>query len=266
MLMLKRLFMIVTACFFLIPALAAHGDVVTEPDNDFYKRHASKIIYLGRSFTANGKNGSVAVKTEPGAETDIAKIQNGKVTYVQYSCLYDKAFWGFTFEYNGWIRLDETLVLYDYVAFEEDHLNEFYPYSGGHPEIMEARSAVAWPWPGANTYLWTFEDLDMRSFRIAHVYKDKDGREWGFIPYLYSSKNIWICLSDPLNRGIPAFKPAREPEAWVSETAHTDIKRSDDPVVMLIAALVIALVVGTAVLINVFWKPNTAKPDGKSAA
>ena len=64
-----------------------------------------------------------------------------------------------------------------------------------------------------------------------------------------------MCLSDPLNREIPAFNPPPEPVRWVSETEHTEIWQSDNtvPIVIIMVAL---LVIGTAVLIKVFWKPN----------
>lgn len=231
-------------------------DVIEEPENDFYKLHQNQIIRLGRSFTANGKNGSVPVKKEPGLKTTDAKIQNGEVTYIRYSCFYNKRFWGFTPEYNGWVRMGEMLVMYDYVAFEEDHRNKFYnPRNYADAEIKRNRAAVAWPWPGADAYLWIFKDLDMRNINITHAYNDNYGRQWGFAAYY----NIWICLSDPLNLDIPAFNPAPKPEVWMPKTAPVDVKRSVDQAVTLIAVLVAALVTGTVVLINVFWKPNKTK-------
>jgi len=135
-----------------------------------------------------------------------------------YFCLYGGEFWGFTYEFSGWIKLDQMLVMYDYVAFEEDHRDEFYPYDGDFTQIKEARSAIAWAWPGSDAHIWTYEDLETENFRVSYAYKDNEGREWGFVTYLYGGRNIWVCLSDPLNRDIPAFNPAPEPMPWVAET------------------------------------------------
>jgi len=194
----KCLFALIAVCFLLSPSLIAYADVIVEPENDFYNRHRSDIKYLGRSFSANGPDGFASVRREPGSGRNIATIPNGEIVYLQYSCLYDGNHWGFNFRYSGWIIIDELLVLYDYVAFEKDHRHEFFDYDGDYSEIEKTRSAVAWPWPGADAPLWTFEDLDTEGFRVSHAYMDEDGREWGFVAYLYGSRNIWVCLSDPL--------------------------------------------------------------------
>jgi hypothetical protein len=257
---IKRVIVLAAVCLLLIPSV--YADVIVEPDNNFYNRHRSSIIYLGRSFAANGADGFAAVKSEPGAGREIAKLQNGETTYLQYSCLYDGSYWGFTLHHSGWVNIDEMLVLYDYVAFEEEHLHEFYLYDGDYAEIRATRSAAAWPWPGADAPLWTFEDLDTDNFRVSNAYKDSDGREWGFVTYLYGSRNVWFCLSDPLNRGIPAFNPAPPPMPWDSDTEHTDIEKNNNSMLVVIVVLVAALVIGTAVLIRVFWKPGRVETGG----
>jgi hypothetical protein len=204
----------------------------------------------------------VSIKKEPGSKNAITNLQSGATTYMQYSCLYDGDFWGYTFEYAGWVKLDQMLVLYDYVAFEEDHLDELYLYSGDYAELKETRSAIVWPWPGANAPLWTVEDLDAGNFRVAYAYMDAENREWGFVTYLYGSRNIWVCLNDPLNREMPVFNPAPEPSKWESETAHIDIRHhineqeNEFSILVIIIVLVTVLVVGTIVLIKVAWKPS----------
>jgi hypothetical protein len=257
---MKRFTALLLLCFLLMTPLTAYADLIVEPDNDFYEQHKGQIIFLGRSFVANGEDGSVPVRMEPGSKNDIAKLQNGDATYINYSCLYGGNFWGFTFEYSGWIKMEQMLVLYDYIAFEEDHLDDFYSYDGDYAGIKANRSAIAWPWPGCDAPLWTFEDLDAENFWVSYAYSDEDGREWGFVSYLYGSRNIWFCLSDPLNRDIPVFNPTPEPAPWVSETKHVDIKQdtpeNEFPALILIIALVIVLVAGTAILIKILWKPN----------
>jgi len=251
------------ACLLLLlPAQYALADLVFEPENDFLYRYRNHIIYLDRYFLANSEQGSAAIKKEPGAKLDLALLQNGETVYILYSCLFDGEYWGFSESHNGWANLGQFLVLYDYVAFEEEYLQEFYFYRGNYDEIIEAGAAVIWPWPGAAAPLYTVIDLDTANFRVRHAYMDEGGREWGFMEHMYSGSNIWLCLSDPLNRDLPAFNPAPAPQAWESETLHQDIKQlassrqNESAALWIIIALVTALIAGTAILIRAIWKPK----------
>ena len=261
--MMERLGVRLVALLVLTFPAIVFADVIVEPENDFYQKHQSRILVLGRRFVANGEDGSVSVQNAPGSSGSAAKIENGETAFMKYSCRYDGAFWGFTTERSGWVKLDQMLVLYDYVAFEEEHKDEIYRYSGDYAAIKETNAAIAWPWPGCGTPLWIIRDVNSDSLRVVHAYRDEGGREWGFVRYIFGSKNIWVCLSDPLNRAIPAFNPAPEPVRWVSETPHTEIPRSDNTVLMLITVLVAVLVVGTAVLIRVCWKREPTKPGSE---
>lgn len=243
--------------------LFTRADVLIEPENDFYEQHREQILYLGRSFTANGERGSVDVKQEPGRGKSIAKIENGEVTFINYSCLFGGNYWGYSFQYSGWVELDQMLVLYDYIAFEEEYRDEFHPYTGNYAEIKEAGAADIWPWPGAQTALWRTEDIDAEHFSVQYAYTDGQGREWGFVNYLYGSRNVWVCLSEPLNRDITVVDPDSAPARWVSDTVHTDIEGSGAKTPVLIIALVAGLVICTVVLIRIFWKPNAIKVEGE---
>ena len=248
-------------CWFL-SVNAAFADVIVESDNLFYKRHSDECVFLGRLFAANGAEGFVAVMEAPDSGKEAGKIENGETVWLQFSCLYDGDFWGLSERFSGWVRIDQLLVLYDYVAFAEEHQDEFYPYRGGYDEIVKAGSAVLWAWPGADEPLWIVEDIDNMVFTIGQAYRDGEGREWGFIVYAHGYSDEWICISDPANRDIPAFNPAPAPAVWVSDTEHVDIyKHGGKPglggkMLTVIIVLVAAVVVVTVVLIKRFWKPN----------
>ena len=279
--MFRKVLAILITALLIMPASIAFADVIIEPENDFYYEHQDKMVYLARSFVANGDLGSVKVVKEPGAKDSTSSFDNGVILYVQYSCLYDGEYWGYILGPEGWVKMDQLLVLYDYVAFYEDHAGEFYNYTGDFSEIQKAKSAVVWPWPGADEYLWTLSDINPDSFGVAYAYKDSEGREWGFINYYYANRDIWVCLSDPLNKDLPVLSPAPAPSKWVSETKHIDIKgtttsqgqtgqsqngqsqtsqgqtpQKDFPLIPVIIALVVVLVVGTGIVIRVLWKPK----------
>jgi len=246
-----------------MPTFSAYADALVEPDNDFYNRNRRYIVQLERSFYVNAASGSAAIKKAPGARSEIALIENGETIFVEYSCLYSGEYWGLTTvyqeskhgrAYDGWIRMDDLLVLYDYVAFAEDNYDEFYAYEGDFEELKRTEAALVWPWPGAEAPLWKVEELDTEYFRVSVAYTDETGREWGFVTYLFGSRNIWICLSDPLNPDIPALNPAQPPAEWSSDTEHINIEDDKNDIPVLIIVLVAAVVIGTFVLIKVFWK------------
>jgi len=220
-------------------------------------------VQLERSFYVNASSGSAAVKKAPGSRVEIAQVKNGETIFVDYSCLYKDEYWGLTTVYqeskqerpsDGWIRMDDLLVLYDYVSFAEEHYDEFHDYEGDFEELKRAEAAVVWPWPGAEAPLWKVEELDTEHFWVSVAYTDDTGREWGFVTYLYGSRNIWICLSDPTNPDIPALNPTLPPMKWHSDTEHINIGDDKNDIPVLVIVLVAAVVLSTIVLIMVFWK------------
>jgi len=201
--------------FLLMTPFSVSADAIALPRNDFFQEHYDQLVLLGRSFVVNGTGGSVPVKDEPEAKSDITRLENGEVVYIEYSCLYGEEYWGLidTYRFSGWVALSQLLVNYDYVAFGEEHPGELYTYTGSYDEIKKAGAVIAWPWPGADAPLWTIENLNTANFWVSLAYEDAQGREWGFVPYLYGSRNIWVCLDEPLNSDIPAFNPTHGPGA-----------------------------------------------------
>ena len=261
--MMKRLLFVFMVFLILVSPLTVLADAIIEPDNQFYKQYSNKCVYLKRDFCGNGTDGYISVKNDPRTKNEICQIKNNEIIYIEYSCLYDGEYWGLTTYVGepgsgkgGWIKMEQLLVIYDYVSFEEEHFNEFYQYTGDFSEIKEAGAAIAWSWPGSGSTLRTISNLDTESVHISHAFKDEQGREWGFIPYLYASRNLWICISDPVNHDIPAFNPVPEPVKWETQTEHIEIEKDDNPMIILIIILVTALVAGTAILIKIFWKPQ----------
>jgi len=269
-LMKKLTFTLLVALLLLMPAFIAYADVIVEPENDFYNRNRNDIVLLERSFMVNSPTGSTSIKTAPGARREIAEVENGEIIYVSSSCLFNGEFWGLTTVFlesgqgwtpHGWVIMDDLLVLYDYVAFAEEHFDEFYAYQGDYEELKKTGAAIVWPWPGAQAPLWTIEQLDSDNFRVLYAYTDDAGREWGFVMYLFGSRNFWVCLSDPMNPDIPAFNPAPPPMEWVSDTPHTDIRDDRSGIPVRIIVMVASVVLGTLVLIKVFWKPNKVEEN-----
>ena len=261
---IMRFLALLLAVFLSMPVLFAYADAIFEPQNSFYEQHRSQIVYLGRRFVARSEDGNATVWRSPDMEYQSGIIRNGEHALVEYTCLYNGEYWGLTSGFSGWVRMDQMLVEYDFISFSEEHSDEFYNYTGDFGRIKETRSAVAWPWPGADAPISTFDNLELDNLSISHVYLDAYGREWGFVSYLYRSSDVWFCLSEPLNSAIPAFNPAPEPGVWEPSIEHTNITglqvvRTDEfPIHIVIIVLAVILVAGTAVLIKVLWKPKNS--------
>ena len=138
--MMKRFMAILVASFLLLPAIAAYADAIAEIDNDFYNRNGGDCVYLGRNFHAAGE--TVSIKKAPRSGETVAVAASDETIYIDYSCLYKGEFWGFTQRHDGWVKLDELLVLYDYVAFEEEYWEEFYSYQGDYAALKETCAAL----------------------------------------------------------------------------------------------------------------------------
>ena len=261
-------FLLIMVLFLLSFPLAARADVLLEPNNSFYERHRSECTYLSRSFYANGKDGYVALKSEPNSKTETAVIENGDTIRIMFTYSHNGEMWGVTeissqdTPYRewptGWIPMNQLLLMYDYISFEEDHKDEFYKYTGDYSELKAAKDLVLWAWPGSGNILWSGELPDTENFRVSNTYRDAEGREWGVVDYWYGIRNVWACLSDPENIDIPAFNPAPEPELWPqADMLPSPNKGISTP--LLISILVAILVIGTIVLVRIFWKPNREK-------
>lgn len=270
--MKKRCFssLLLAVSFLLLPPLAAHADLIVEPNNDFYTRHKGECVSLNRSFYANGESGSVSLKKEPESKVETALLENGDEIYIMFTYKHNGEVWGVTQIYyegttpdkwtNGWVHMNQLLLKYDYISFEEEHQSEFYDYTGEYSILYETDDIVFWTWPGSGEKAWILEnewrnpETDGNFLKASRFYKDADGREWGFFVYVYGNRNSWVCLSDPGNTEISAFNPPPQPELWQSDNTSTSTNGLDIPVLVIV--LVAVLVIGTAVLIRIFWKPN----------
>ena len=88
-------------------------------------------------------------------------------------------------------------------------------------------------------------------------YTLRSAQQCSIVVYWYAHRNVWICVSDPTNSDIPALNPPPPPELW--QPGDTNVSNNWLSTHLLVIILVAALVVGTAVLIRVFWKPNKGK-------
>lgn len=61
---------------------SAMADVIFEPQNDFYSRHRRDCADLRLNYFANGENGFVSVKKEPGSDSEVTSVENGEIIHI----------------------------------------------------------------------------------------------------------------------------------------------------------------------------------------
>jgi hypothetical protein len=260
---MKRLAALFVLAILALTTPVAHGDVLIEPKNNFWEQHREQMVHLERGFTVLADAGSVAVHKAPNVKNAVKNLNNGQTFIVDYACLYDGVYWGYSLGHDGWVEMTQLRLLYDYPDFDAEHQGEFYPYDGGFAALEETGEALAWRWPGADQPTWTLslDPENLTSSMFSWAYRDADDRQWGFLTYYYGYRNVWICISDPMNPDIPTFNPAPAPTIWTPETYYTNIEPTSTIPTSTIVIIVVVLVVVAAAtgLILVAWKPKRAR-------
>ena len=205
---MKRILAVLFALLLLLPSLA-YGDVILEPDNSFYRTHQQECRrQAGRTYLANGPDGVLNLYTAPNG-TVAEKLQNGTAFYCQWTYTdKDGNVWGYTEPQEAWVPLGYTLVQYDYIAFELDHMDEIVSEAGKTTDLLPV--AYLYPYPGASDPI-RMENVDLTAQKM---YTDEQGRQWGFVSYIYGVRNRWFCLDDPGNDKLTGEKKAPVPSGY----------------------------------------------------
>ena len=104
-------------------AAPARADVLWEPNNSFYERHADECQYLGRSFYANGAEGYITLWDAPGGYLVKGQFSNGFIlwVYYQFEDWVYAVVWGDEGEISGWAPLADFALKYDDISFAEEY-------------------------------------------------------------------------------------------------------------------------------------------------
>lgn len=245
--MKKIAFLGLLLALFTMLSPSAYADILWEPDNSFYKSHADDCEYHDRFYTANGPQGYVTLYDAPNSGTPVAQVENGTELYIAYQ--YEN--WGCT-SYSGaagaeptvgWLPLDQLVLVYDYLVFEDEFSSAFQPYQGEFADFDgDADALYCWNYPGAaeprtswksndGMLSHAFEDLSGDN-AFSHTFTDEEGHVWGFCSYLYGIRNFWVCLDAPAQQSFP-----------VREVSHADLVPAKKPPLIPAALRLPALLV-----------------------
>jgi hypothetical protein len=249
----------IISCFMiaLLMSKPVKADLIWTPNDDFFEKHYEECEQLGRSYTANGEDGYVELRKDPLTKETVENVKNGAEFFVSFTYT-DKTdqVWGVV-EYDdstGWISMEDLTIIYDNISFMEEHKDEIKAYQGEFDDIDLGEEPIQfYQYPGSGTSISAIEIKEDKP-EFSNTYEDTEGRLWGYIAYHLAHRG-WICLSDPTNANISSSKEQPEITIIPPTTELPDPAKSAVSMeVILIVVLVVAVVLGTAVSIRVFWK------------
>ena len=255
-------------------SLTVSADVIWTPYfNDFYMSNYSQCEACCRSYMANSETGFITVYSDPVSKKYVDGFSNGASFYVSFTYIdSDNTEWGvvcyeidesgnpqrsYDDSTTGWIKMSETMLIYDEISFKEEHESEFsdkeYVFNAGDYETV-----VLWTYPNSgvhNGYITASDGyFDEKDYKINMRTKwvDENGVEWGKIDYFFAQRG-WVCLSDPEKTDFPVNEVTNGLYPPVEPSPQTG--NSDVITVVLLAVSVIA--VSTVIIITVVFRKKS---------
>lgn len=182
-------------------APAVHADVIYVPEDPFLEEHFSECSRVDRVFRALTE---VKVYESPVSDRLVRTVSEGDVMPILYEFTDSRGNrWGyaewFTENTAGWLPLAYTEVVYDSISFQEDYGHTFQVEPGALGEEYAQSVVWFWDYPGSETGT----EFNMKAWsgdwmpEYNTVYRDAQGRKWGFVGYYYGMRSFWICLDYP---------------------------------------------------------------------
>jgi len=238
---MNRRFAIVVfaVCILLLLPVSAHADVVGW--NEFLGDVRDETEPLDRNeFVVNAPEGDFTLKEKPGSKKaarpwgEPITYENGSRIWLSLVYKYKGDYWGIEppshSAYDiGWIPMNYVLAEFATQDFNNIHIDEFYSNMESFELSPQAKNLTVWKWPGSDREKIVFgvDDLVGYSFPVIHVWKDPEGREWGYLDIAFysfwfeSSIEGWVYMDDPENKGVlPPFYPAPNPQAWSKDGVY----------------------------------------------
>lgn len=260
---------------------AAFGDVIAEPNDDFYSQHSEECTYVGREYYANGPTGYLEVFKQPGGSS-LGFANNGEDFLVEFTYLEGSTQWGIiSFELDdgriesgdyggsqtGWVKMSEMTVKYDSQEFIKDNGDKIKAAGTETVDLtgIYNRKIIFWEFPhSGEDYSDDSVITEADGIEFDSYYTDEEGLVWGHCGYFYGFRDFWVCISDPGNENLsvtnhtptfftPAPNESTNPQASASPTP-TAAPSMDLTLIIIIS--VAALVVITVVVILLVRSKN----------
>ena len=254
--------------------MGVRADVLWEPEDNFYEAHRDDCEIVQRTYIANSEAGLVYSYKAPDNDKKVRFMPNGTKCFIDYVYQDGDNLWGvytdFDKDETAWVWLNQFYVKYDYASFREEYANKIIPYAG-EAGFTLTENTVLWDYPGsASNYTWQAGEVTPEYSIFQYSFTDEEGREWGFVGYMYGRRNDWICISDPENDKLPlrdielptiydAVNDEEEAQKVKSADLAVPIAKGEFPWLPVI--LVAVVVAGSAVLLILFGRKKSGGND-----
>lgn len=224
-------------------AMPAFADLVWIPEDKFYLAHSRECSKVNRGYELAGEGGNVELWSAPDG-TVIKELSNGEIRFVGYSWSDGTVEWGLIESEDGWVRLEDMLLLYSNDDFFKDHAEEIEEIDTAFP--IEAKEIRLFPYPNSpevNTRVLDWGVANDIPFNAS--YTDEAGLKWCYISLWYNARNEWVCIDEPMIEGTTERQYVLTPDQEARAAA-----KGGQTTLILAAVLVVAVVIVTIVLIR----------------
>ncbi|MCI9189679.1 MAG: hypothetical protein HFH84_08615 [Lachnospiraceae bacterium] len=186
-------------CCLLGSSFSARADVIWEPEDSFYWKHAEECTYVSRMYTTNGPDNKVISYKSPELPQEVDTWENG--VRVQILFTYEDSYgnlWGIYDDYRGttgWIPMEYMELVYDSIAFREEHEAQIIGDVGDLDEKYVGETIYLWEYPGSEEY--TSMEVSDYTPEYRGIYVDGNGKRWGCVQYYFGIKNTWVYIDEP---------------------------------------------------------------------
>ena len=210
----RYLFLLVFLCF-VIQITVVRADLIFEPHDSFYEKHADSCKYVNRTYIVNGYNGETIVYESPESAKKVMTVKNREKYYISFVYTDKKNVeWGFLEdgqENSGWVPMDYMYPVYNSQSFYEEYRDKITSDDGVIPNVTKGDVIYGWEYPGAESKFKLKVEED--TFDYSSMFTDEEGHQWGNVGYYMGNRDFWVCIDEPQNPELPV----REIDSDVAE-------------------------------------------------
>lgn len=259
--LLKHILTPILAALMLVAlALPVAADVIYEPRDSFYEQHREECTaQFARRYTANSEQGYVYLYRNPESSITVGALSNGEQISLSWAYTApDGEVWGILTDDSGWVKMSELSLVYDSIAFLEEHKVDCLPYTEGSYtiEANESNRVLTWAYPGGELKAFSFTDPEFIG-SVQMTYTDESGNVWGHIGYFRGTRDVWICLSAPYDTEVGGHAVKDHEVTLKAEPTPSDdlpVSDGNTTVLITVGVLVAAVVLATAAIIAVMFR------------
>ena len=213
---MKRLICLLLTCLFICQPVFA--DVLFEPEDSFYKRHAEECEPLNKFYTSEHE---VNVYKNPESSKALDTAQSGSIFYLEWVYTDENgAQWGLyeNDEVSYWVNMAELEPVYSHDEFTQQHQNEITVISET-VDTSDSGYVIFYEYPNSTwiSDIMNTDWFESGSLSVSLVYVDEDGTCWGYTPYFMMASG-WVNL----DKSVSETEPVRNSfEIYVPENTSS---------------------------------------------